>query len=438
MYYPTMKPLCLKNAIRCFILLLACSLAPTSCTTYRGYGVLVWKNENLPFPVGELVNITSIFSVDNYYEVEYKKTLVQVPMWQLEFFEKYDDAKRYQDDFKPYINLYAFTLKPEGLPIRNAAQPSGSLVGKLAVAQLAKVIGRDKEVTKIDKYESYWYAILTENGTRGYVFGHFLKTVESAANLDEKVQELIKADPALERFLKNIWYPAKTAEMLGSGNIDSEYLNKNYALTPKPELNKVILSNEDFPTKEFVYSTIKKITGDTYAFTGSDLTVQIYPSKTINIGYLLNGAHVYRLFSLIDKNLEEISKNESNRSQTLLSKFTGKGKSLESSAYGTIELTAGGRFTWKNFDALKTIIPPGTAGSGSVQFNRALGPGLASSYEGVITFVFDDFPGYDVSFVFSTRDNGVRLTYAARENISENQVQRIGSSPLVLFFSFAP
>ncbi len=414
----------------CYLLTIA------SCTVYRGYGVLVWKNENLPFPMGELVNISSIFSVDNYYEVDYSGTLVQVPMWQLQFFEKLDEAKKYQAAFQPYVNLYVFTLRPDGLPIRDSATSQAGMIGKLKTAQLAKVIGRDVEKTKIDRWEDYWYTILTEDGTRGSVFGYYLKTVESAADLDEKVQELIKADPALERFLKNSWYPVKTAEMLQSGRIDTEYLDKNYNLLPRPEQNRIIVSNEDFNNREFIYSTIKKISGDTYAFSGTDLTVQVFPSKTINVGYLLNGSHVYRLFTLIDKNMEEISKNESSRNQNLLSRFTNKGSSLESSEYGTIQLSEDARFVWTNFDSLQSIIPPGTAGRGTVNFSRYLGPAIADAYDGVITFIFEDYPEYGVTFVYSFRNKGVRFLYTARENIRDNQVVRIGPSPFVLFFTF--
>ena len=96
------------------VMLLFMLVTTFSCTVYRGYGVLVWKNENLPFPMGTLVNVTSIFSVDNYYEVEYNGALIQVPMWQLEFFENVNDAQRYQASFKPYVNLYVFTLRPDG------------------------------------------------------------------------------------------------------------------------------------------------------------------------------------------------------------------------------------------------------------------------------------------------------------------------------------
>ncbi len=421
-------------AVRAILVFLLVTTA--SCTVYRGYGVLVWKNENLPFSMGTLVNVTSIFSVDNYYEVEYHGALVQVPMWQLEFFENVNEAQRYQESFKPYVNLYVFTLRPDGLPIRENTSSQAGMIGKLATARLAKVIGRDAEKTKIDRLEDYWYYILTEDGLRGYVYGYYLKTIESAANLDEKVQELIKADPSLERFLKNVWYPIKTADMLQSGRIDAEYLDKNYVLTPQPEKNRIILNNEDFTNREFVYSTIKKITGDTYAFSGTDLTVQIFPSKTINVGYMLNGTHAYRTFALIDKNMEEISRNETSRNQNMLSRFTDKGSRLESTSYGTIRLEAGGRFLWTSFESLQSIIPPGTAGRGTINFSRYLGSSLANSYDGVITFIFDDYPEYGVTFVYNFRQKGVRFLYVSSENIRDNQVVRIGSGSLVIFYQF--
>jgi hypothetical protein len=413
-----------------------------SCSSYRGYGVLVWKNESLPFPVGELLNISSIFSVDNYYEVDYKGTIVQVPMWQVQFFEKLDDAKKYEAEFQPFANLYVYTLKPEGLPIRNSAQSNATVIYKLKTGKVAKVIGRDTERTQIDKFNDYWYWVLTEEGYRGYVYGYYLKTIESASNKDEKLTKLIESDPSLERFLKNTWIPSKTADMLSSGQIDVTYLEKKYALTPKPDENKIVLNNEDM-NKEYTYTSIKKITGDTYEFAGTDLRVQIFPSDKVYISYFLEGAYTTREFVLAKGDLEDVVSKESSRSQNILSKFINRGSALESSSYGTIILDEGYGFTWKNFGSLTSILPPGTAGKGKVNFNRYLGRQAAASagplagpFEGAITFVFDDFPEYDVTFVYSFSGSGVRFVYIAKENIFENEIRRIGSSPLVLFFNF--
>ena len=414
----------------------------TACNSYRGYGVLVWKNDSLPISVGDLLNISSIFSVDNYYEVDYKGTQVQIPMWQVQFFDTRDEAKKYQSEFALYKNTYVFTLRPEGLPIRSAPETTANIIYKLKNGKVAKVLGRDKEPTKIEQFNDYWYWILTEEGYRGYVYGYYLKTVESASHKDEKLSRVIETDPTLDNFLKNTWIPVKTADMLASGRIDVTYLEKKYALTPKPDEKAITLNNEDM-SKDFYYSDIKKITGDTYEFTGTDLKVQIFPSDKIYVSYLFNGTYATREFDLAPGDLDEVVAKAAGRSQNILSKFLNRGTTLQSSSYGTITLGDDYRFTWNNFGALKSILPPVSEGKGTINFNKYLGRQatatagpLAGPFEGAITFVFDGFPDFSVTFVYTFSDAGVRLVYIARENMYDNEIRRIGSSPLVLFFNF--
>ncbi|MBN2354119.1 MAG: SH3 domain-containing protein [Spirochaetales bacterium] len=427
----------------CAALILVSAVAgPVSCNAYRGYGVLVWKNESLPVSVGEEVNIASIFSVDDYYEVDYKGSLVQIPMWQVQFFNTADEAKKYQAEFLPYKNLYVFTLKTEGLPIRSAPETTATVIYKLKSGKVAKVIGRDEEPTQIEQYHSYWYWVLTEEGYRGYVYGYYLKTIESASPRDERLAKVIEADPTLDRFLKSVWIPAKTADMLSSGRIDVTYLEKKYALTPKPDEKAITLTNEDM-NKDFFYTEIKKITGDTYEFTGTDLKVQIFPSDKIYVSYLLNGAYATREFDLAPSDIGEAITKAAERSQNILSKFLNRGATLQSSSYGTITLGEDYRFAWSNLGALKSILPPAGEGKGKINFNKYLGRQatatagpLAGPFEGAVSFVFDGFPDFGVTFIYTFSEAGVRLVYVARENIYDNEIRRIGSSPLVLFFNF--
>jgi hypothetical protein len=406
-----------------------------SCSSYRGYGVLVWKNENLPFSVGEFLNITSIFSVDNYYEVDYNGTLVQVPMWQVQFFENGDEARLFYNEFKQYVNMYVFTLKYDGLPIRSTSSSTANIVNKLKNGKVAKVIGMGKERVKIDNFNDYWYWVLTEEGFRGYIYGYYLKIIEGTADVEGKVAELVKQDPALERFLNNIWRPTKTKEMIEKGKIDMEYLKKDYALIPKPNENKIILKNEDID-HEYVYTTIKKLSGDTYEFEGTDLKIQIFPSDKVYVSYFHENSYETKEFVLLEKGLEEVAKFETDRRQNILFGFINRGKRLVSNSYGTIDLGDDARFTWRNFSSLKSIIPSGAGSNGTISFSNYLGPLVAGTYTGAITFSFDEYPDRGVTFAFSFTDSGVKFVYAANEFIEKNEIRRLGSSPLVIFFNF--
>lgn len=429
-----MKEHMMKSAIRVILLTSFVIFCLVSCPSYRGYGVLVWKNENLPFPVGELLKISSVFSVDNYYEVDYNGTFVQVPMWQVQFFETNDEAVNFQKAFKPYIETYVSTLKYNGLPIRKEPLSTATMVFRLKPGKIAKVLSRDEKKTKIGGLEDYWYRILTEEGEQGYIFGYYLK-VDSGATIRDTMTALMNEDPALDRFLNNVWRPLEMQEMIESGKIDMEFIRRNYGLIPKPNEKKIILITSDV-SKEYTYSAIKKISGDTYEIEGTDLKIQIFPSNKINASYFYENEYVTTEYVLLEEDLDEIMRFETDRWQNLFYQFLNRGKTMTSAAYGTIEIMDKFRFRWSGFEALDSIIPSGVAGDGSVSFTRYLGPLVSGSYDGAITFIFDEEPKNGVTFVYQFVESGVKMFYISRDNMEDNEVRRIGSSPLVLGFNF--
>ena len=416
-----------------FALAIACFFF--SCYSYRGYGVFLWKNENLPFGPGELLNITSIFKVDNYYEVEYNGTLLEVPIWQVEFFETREEAVRFRQAFEPYFNTYGFTLKYDGLPVRKEPKNTAPMVYRLKAGKIAKVLARDEKPTQIGGLESYWYRLLTEEGVQGYVFGYYLNLIEDSKSLDKKIDELTNKDPALDAFLNNIWRPLELKEMLEKNQLDLNYLKRNYGLIPNSKEKKITLITPS-QTKEYRYTEIRKSRGDTYEVVGTDLTIQIIGSRKIVASYFLDGNYVLQEFILLDKDLDELARFEEDRWKNQFYQFLNRGKSLHSDIYGTLELKDDFRFKWSDFEEIAIIIPYGTRGAGSLSFTYKLGPLLSGNFDGVITFYFDEAPEYPLVFVYRFYEGGVQLYHITADNLAGTEVKRLGSNPLILNFNF--
>jgi hypothetical protein len=107
-----------------------------------------------------------------------------------------------------------------------------------------------------------------------------------------------------------------------------------------------------------------------------------------------------------------------------------------SSAYGTIRLLDGMRFTWDGFSRLvPSVIGPNAKGKGTVDFTIRAAKELSGDYDGVITFVFDEYPYGGVSFLYKVAAGGLRFTSLAKDSLQGLVVTHPGISPVVIFFN---
>ncbi|MBN1525189.1 MAG: SH3 domain-containing protein [Spirochaetales bacterium] len=421
-----------------FCIIAACTIlfSASSCENYRGYGVLLVENEALPVSVGDILNISTVFNVDNYYEVELNEDLVNIPMWQIEFFNSRSEAEKFTKAYEPFYNTYVFTKKYGYLPMRAEPNSTSNMIYKIKAGQIFKVIGRDAEPIQVGNLSAYWYHLLSGDGVKGYAYGYHLEEITGKADLDARISAMLEDDPNLDKLLGNVWRPLEVERMIATGKIDMTIMEKNYALTPKPDQNIISVSNEDF-TQDFIYTEIKKLSGDTYSFEGADLKIQVLIDDKVRVSYHHNNVFVTREFVLVDKDVEGIVKNEKDRRQNLLLAFVNKGGIISSSSYGTITLDADARFTWDNFTALKNIaIPPDASGSGRVNFNAAISRRVEGAYTGTITFVFDNVPSLPVTFLYTMNAESVKFIHVPQSNIKDNEIRQLGPAPLVIVFNF--
>jgi len=202
-------------------------------------------------------------------------------------------------------------------------------------------------------------------------------------------------------------------------------------------------------TFEFHYTDVQKLGPTTYTFTGTDLRITVLDDERINVSYRFKDQPVTSVYALMKDDVAEAITAEQNRRADLFSGLLKKGATLASSAYGTIKLQDGMRFSWDGYSRLvPSLIDPNAKGKGTVDFPLHVSKELSADYDGVISFVFDtganggaanrDPVVSGVAFLYKAAAGGLRLTPVAKGGIQGLVVSRMGISPVVMFFSQSP
>jgi hypothetical protein len=96
------------------------------------------------------------------------------------------------------------------------------------------------------------------------------------------------------------------------------------------------------------------------------------------------------------------------------------------------------RFVWEDFGRLgeQVFLRP-VRGSGTVDFPYFLGAPLASRFDGVISFHFQEYSAQEqTAFLYALDPGGVRLQYVPPESFEGLEAVRTAPSSPVIYFSF--
>ena len=130
---------------------------------------------------------------------------------------------------------------------------------------------------------------------------------------------------------------------------------------------------------------------------------------------------------------EIIAAEKTRRSEAYL-QIWSHGPIYESDSYGKISFSEDSAFHWSNFKLLvPSVIDRSAKNSGSASVKYVLSKSLASSYDGVLTFKFQDMEN-EVNFLYKVEPTGLRLEDATGASMNGNQVVARGSSPIIMFF----
>jgi len=431
------------------LLVLATFLLAACGARAVGYGVVLWGDLNGSPQTGAVVPIVREAPIDSAYllKVPGEQSPREYPMGRVRLFKKKADAEAFARVYADNLASWAVVMKqdPPPLPIRETPMQDGKVVYKLQWQQLVKVVSRSAEKVTIKPYTDYWYEVATEDGFSGWCFGHFLKEFSVPGDPTAEARRILSQDETLDRIMGTTWRPDWFREMLAKGAIDLTLFREDVGLFPDPveKLMKLVLPLSTF---EFHYTDVQKLGPTTYTFTGTDLRITVLDEERINVSYRYKDQPVTGLYAVMKDDVAEVIAGEQNRRADLFSALMKKGPTLASSAYGTIRLQDGMRFSWEGFGRLvPSLIDSNAKGKGTIDFPLHVSKELAADYDGVISFLFDmggngaaaarDPVASGVAFLYKAAAGGLRFTPVAKGGIDGLVVTRMGISPVVMFFS---
>ena len=369
------------------------------------------------------------------------KQLTELPTWRMRLFESKEEALQGAEDYAPYQDMYAYSRR-DGLPLREEADQEARRVYKLAEGQLVKVLSRGEQKIKIGSYEDYWYLVLTEDGYQGYCFGYYLPAFIPSGDPRAEVDVLMAQDPMLEALLDTDWRPEYFQEMVDEGRIDLASFGPEYGFFVDAEQKQIRLITGK-RSYSWPYERVENVGTNRYVFEGPELGsggIRINMQSSLRIVCTYSVADQVRSAVFIDfeGDIEELVTQERERRERLAQVFSSRSRVLRSTAYGNIVLEGGMRFRWEDFGRLgEQIFLKPVRGGGTLDFPLYLSEGLRGSFDGVITFRFDEYEkDQGTSFLYTFESSGVRFEYVRPQGIEDLEVVRRDSSPLVIFFSF--
>ena len=376
----------------------AIALALVSCGERSvGTGVVLWSDGG-PLATGALVDVVEESTIEDRYLVRVASAdrrqdpLPVAPRWRVRVFADPEQAAAFAARYADFVDVYAYAAR-RGLPVRAQASATAGIVYKLREQEVTKVLERGAEPEQVGSFENYWYHVLTEDGTEGFTFGEFLPLFESTGDPRADAVRLHTADPGLERVLGTAWRPEEYLSMVRRRRFDLLRLRPEYGLFPDPEAGvfRLVTAQRE---REFPYREIERVGDDRYVLAeeggdGSPARFTVRGNGALAFSYVDDGRLITEVFVDLQADVEELIAAERARRERLFANLLRRGPLLRSGGYGTIELTAEGRFRWQGYEALvPRWVPAGLPGTGVVDFRYALGAPLRGSYDVAVTLLF--------------------------------------------------
>jgi len=422
-------------------LIVLCGLVLASCGARPvGWGVVLWGETSAAPRTGSIVGILqeSAIGEASLIAVPGEKKPREYPLGRIRIFKKKSEASAFAAAYASRTGDWAVVVKEDSppLPVRDAPAADAKVIYRLQYGQLVKVVSRSAEKSDVKPYSDYWYELTTEDGFTGWCFGHFLKAFTSASDPVADARKVLSQDDVLARIMGTTWRPGWFLDQMARGAIDLSMFREDVGFFPDPQdhVMRLVLPLSTF---EFHYTgDPQKAGAASYTFPGTDLRVDVLDQDRITLSYRYKDQLKTDLYVTVKDDVAQVIAAEQARRSDLYDALRKKGPTLSSSAYGAIHLLPGMRFTWEGFSKLvPTVIGPDAKGGGSVDFSLHLGKEIASDYDGVITFVFDEYPRAGVSFLYKAAAGGLRFTSLGRDSLQDLFVTHPGLSAVVIFFS---
>ncbi|UTC61631.1 SH3 domain-containing protein [Treponema sp. OMZ 787] len=421
-------------------ILILSSVFFSSCSKTLGYGVVNWSIPEYNLTAGDIIPVYVKSNIEKVYIVglnEKTALRVEIPLWQLTFFESKKDAGKFQAKLIEHKHSYA-RVKLDGLPMRSNPDNTSNQVYRLKLGQLVKILwfGEGVPVLKGGKpMDGQWYEVLTEDGVRGWCFSYNLNIYdERKIDSSETTNLAQESDTELEAALNEFWYPEHYRKMINNRQVDLDKISLTWGFFPglRSGIARVELENTRL---SFPYTKVIKI-GNKYLFEGSNLSMQIRGKDIITLEFSdKSGKHRLENFITLNATTEDIINNEIKRRETLIEKIAKTSSEFTSENFGSLKILPDGQFIWSGYNLLSpSIIPSGAGSSGRVSLKYFLDKKLLSDYQGALSFRFEK-TAEPVVFMYSISSKGLRLEAVESSSIQDNLVTRRSLDPVILFFA---
>jgi hypothetical protein len=423
------------------------TLLLSSCSKL-GYGVLLWSIDDPPIDSGVVLpvyiksNIEKIWVIGvpdkSISQKDYKK---EIPLTQLEFIGSKRKAGKWAENFAPYAMMYAENLQ-DGLPIRDFADNNSRRVYRLRLGEVVKVLGIAKGIPPIsttgDPLPGEWYKVLTNDGVIGYCFSFRLKIFnQNEGSVQSSVStQKDKPDPDLDMILSKTWSSEIYLQMINSGRINIQEMEKNYRFDPGQDTGVATIILPDLE-RQFTYQRINSEGERAWSFEGTNLQMVLRTNSSLSVQYTENsGLKRNLLFATLSAKVDDLVFQENARRETQYLTIYNQGPVFTSNNYGTITFLQTGDFTWTGYDLLvPQLIPLETKGSGKISMDIYISPSYEERYNGAFTLRFTDIRQNNTIYLLYTLDNqGLRLEVVPDYGIEDITVMRRAPSPVVLYF----
>lgn len=399
----------------------------------RSFAVLLWPPEESGLEAGSIFPTPASPDAEGAITLAAESGEATVERFRVRLFEEESEATQFQQKYAQFANAYARAQR-QALPVRNEPTNVDSrIVYRLRESELMKVLGRTNTIDNLDGLSGYWYRVLTQDGTTGWVFGYYLEVLsdESVAQDEENETRTV-----LDQFFANVWRPVYFAEMLDSGHIRLERFQPQYGLFPDREARELRLV---LPEHEhtFTYTDIIDAGRNRYTFRGSSFQLIVRNDRQISTQYTIDGRGYNIAMQTVEEDIRQEAENERERRRRLYSALRQQGEQMVSNAYGEIRFFEARRFEWHAYDRLvPRAIPPSAGNSGTVELNVFVGSQLRQNYDGALRFNFEGIDDEQSPvFLYQLRNDGLRLVHVPRQQIDEDVIRSEPLSPLILFFS---
>jgi len=277
---------------------------------------------------------------------------------------------------------------------------------------------------------------MADDGSTGWCFSYNLTVFdERNAPAQGALKNSSGPDSDRDNLLSRSWYPDSYRTMIESNQIDLDRVNPAWGFFPGNDSGVARIESAD-GVLTFPYTSIDKTSDGVYSFTGSTLTVQVRRSDAIVVQYSDKAGKPQALyFASLDTTPADIISAEQERRDELLARIKKVGPRFASTSYGALQFLSDGKFLWSGWQLLSpAVIPALSSGGGTVAISRFLAPSLNASYDGVLTFTFDQSPK-GINFLYSLTPKGLKLEFVSESNIKDAVVQAQNLNPTVVFFT---